>query len=213
MRIRVFAIATAVLAALTLGATGVVARNVITHTQFNVTREKCESFPLGQGTVTICFTGHSVFHEVDQPDGDFVIVRNTDTVATATLNGEFYSFDDFQDHSHVAFQAGQLREFHERTQFTSRFVIDGVTYACSGTTHYHFASGEVKVDEPEITCTPPFPPATLAAAGAPVAAAGPGLARDTEAASSDFDGPWGGFSRSTADPGSEASMGIRTRIR
>jgi hypothetical protein len=37
-------------------------------------------------------------------------------------------------------------------------VIEGVTYSCIGTTHYHFAGGEVKVDEPNINCDPPFPP-------------------------------------------------------
>jgi hypothetical protein len=137
-----------------LGATGVAARNVITHERINVTRETC----VPDGPAIVCFTGHWVIPKVVHPDGDYVMVLNLHTVATTTLNGVFSSFDVLQEHSHTAFQAGELREAHERSAFTSTFVIAGTTYACVGTTDYHFAGGEVKVDELNITCDPQFPP-------------------------------------------------------
>src|SRR5919197_945362 len=109
-RMRTLFIGTAAIAVLLVAGSPVYAENAITHVQFNVTTEKCDSFPIDEGTVTVCFTGHSVYHEVEQPDGDFTITRSTDTITSATLDGEFYAFDDFRDHSHVAFQAGELRE-------------------------------------------------------------------------------------------------------
>jgi hypothetical protein len=100
---------------------------------------------------TICFSGHSVFKTVEQPNGVFIAINNFSYQTTATVDGVTTVLESGTNHEQTAVTGGQLRESHDF--FTASHVLpDGTT--CTDTGTYHFAAGRIVVDEENITCPP-----------------------------------------------------------
>lgn len=108
------------------------------------------------GPLVFCYQGKGVVHHTFTPSGNVSYVDNREECSQVIHNGVVVQ--DVCQRSHYVVHAKDNQEHVvvSRAVSAQTYVLSGTTYTCSGSYNAVYANGEVRHQNGQFECIPPF---------------------------------------------------------
>ena len=108
------------------------------------------------GPLVFCYQGKGVVHHNFTPSGNVSYVDNREECAQVIHNGVVVQDVCQRQHNVVHAKDNQEHVVVSRAVSAQTYVLSGITYTCSGSYNAVYANGEVRHENEQFECTPPF---------------------------------------------------------
>ena len=109
------------------------------------------------GNFEFCYQTRGVIQRNESASGNTTYSSNGRRCYQATVRNELVNEGCASFHVTLHRQDGETQVYHTRQHTTSTFVYLGTTYTCTSSHNVVLANGEVRHEDHQLECNPPFP--------------------------------------------------------